>query len=47
TWELFDLESDPNELNNLYGQPEYAEIQSDLHARLKDLQEKYQDQVVE
>lgn len=29
-----DLQSDPNELNNLYDNPEYADIQTRLQARL-------------
>lgn len=32
--ELYDLQSDPNELNNLYGNPDYADIQARLQARL-------------
>ncbi|MCG9972205.1 sulfatase [Gramella sp. YB25] len=41
TWELYDLEEDPQEENNLYGDPEYAEVQKKLHTKLKSLQEKY------
>jgi hypothetical protein len=33
-WELFDLEADPQELNNLYGRPEAAQLQQDLLAQL-------------
>lgn len=33
-WELFDLEKDPQELTSVYGRPEYAEIQKELHAEL-------------
>jgi len=44
-WELYDLQEDPSEMNNLYGNPEYADIQERLHAQLKDLQEQYQDEV--
>jgi len=43
TWELFDLQTDPNELNNVYGDPEYEEIQADLHAQLKTLRQQYKD----
>lgn len=32
--ELYDLETDPNEINNLYGQPGYAEITARLQERL-------------
>ena len=37
-WELFDLEQDPHELHNRYGQPAYARVQRDLLARLNALQ---------
>lgn len=40
-WELYDLETDPKELNNLYGELEYAEIQKKLHVELKELQKNY------
>lgn len=43
-WELFDLEADPNELNNVYGQPAYADIQQSLHTELDRLQRHYRDQ---
>jgi arylsulfatase A-like enzyme len=33
-WELFDLQKDPQELHSVYGQPEYADIQKDLHTEL-------------
>ncbi|NLR91115.1 sulfatase family protein [Flammeovirga agarivorans] len=42
-WELFDLEKDPNELNNLYGRPEYKEITAQLKAKLVELQKEYQE----
>ena len=41
-WELYDLEKDPLEEDNLYGNAEYADIQKKLHAELKDLQQKYE-----
>ena len=41
-WELYDLKKDPQEENNLYGDPEYAKIQKELHKELKELQEKYE-----
>ena len=37
-WELYDLQSDPNELHNLYGQDEYSATQDALHRRLGELQ---------
>jgi len=36
-WELFDLENDPHELNNLYNDPTYAKIAKDLKAELRRL----------
>ena len=36
-WELYDLQSDPNELHNLYGQDEYSATQDALHRRLAEL----------
>lgn len=42
-WEFFDLESDPNELDNRYGHPAYAEIIDDMTFQLRDTQDKYLD----
>lgn len=42
-WELFDLEKDPQEMHNVYGDPAYAGIQADLHQQLEELRVKYQD----
>ena len=42
-WELYDLEKDPQEMQNLYGDPEYADVRTRLHRRLKELQEEYGD----
>jgi arylsulfatase A-like enzyme len=42
-WKLYDLEKDPMELNNIYGDPAYAGIQADLHKQLEELREKYGD----
>jgi len=42
-WELYDLENDPKEMNNLYGNPDYAEITDDLYIRLGKLREQYND----
>ncbi|MCY1722458.1 sulfatase [Prolixibacteraceae bacterium Z1-6] len=44
-WELYDLQNDPAEMNNLYGNVDYKEIQQELHIRLKELQQKYKDSV--
>ena len=42
TWELFDLEKDPNEMQSVYGDSAYARIQKTLHAKLDALREQYQ-----
>ena len=42
-WELFDLKTDPNELNNLYDNPEYCGIKGELKIKLKALRTKYKD----
>jgi arylsulfatase A-like enzyme len=41
--ELFDLESDPLELQNLHGDPTYADIQAELTRELRGLQKEYAD----
>lgn len=33
-WELFDMKSDPNELRDVYGKPEYAAVQKRLKSEL-------------
>ncbi|MEZ5070986.1 MAG: sulfatase [Bacteroidales bacterium] len=43
SWELYDLEKDPHEMNNVYGIPEYASVQEDLHRQLEDLRVQYED----
>ncbi len=42
-WELYDLEKDPKEMNNVYDNPEYAEIKADMHKKLEDIRKKYGD----
>ncbi len=42
-WELYDLEKDPQELHNVYGTPDYAEVQEQLHTRVEELRVQYQD----
>ena len=42
-WELYDLEKDPNEMQNRYGDTAYAEVQRELHDRLEILRTTYQD----
>ncbi len=33
-WELYDLQADPEELHNVYGDPAYAELREELKARM-------------
>lgn len=42
-WELYDLEKDPHELNNVYGDPAYARIVEELKAELNRLQREFGD----
>lgn len=42
-WELYDLKEDPYELNNLYNNPHYLEVQTNLHKRLNEIRLKYLD----
>jgi len=42
-WELFDLEKDPHELNNVYNEPSYADIVKELTQKLHRLQTKFKD----
>jgi len=41
-WELYDLEKDPQELNNVYGNPEYGKIEDRLKKELLRLRDKYE-----
>lgn len=42
-WELFDLKKDPHELNNVYDDPKYADVVSDMEKQLRQLQKQYKD----
>ncbi|HBH48191.1 MAG TPA: sulfatase [Bacteroidales bacterium] len=42
-WELYDLESDPAEMKNVYDETEYAAIKAQLHIKLNELREQYGD----
>ena len=44
-WELYDLQADPTEMHNLYGQKEYESVVTELKAELARLQEQYNDPV--
>ena len=41
SWELFDLQEDPNELNNIYGKEGTEQLADSLKSLLKELQEQY------
>lgn len=42
-WELYDLEKDPTEIRNVYDDPEYAEVVTELKVRLAKLREEVGD----
>jgi arylsulfatase A-like enzyme len=42
-WELYDLVKDPNELNNVYDNPAYADVVKEIKAELKRLRKEYKD----
>ena len=44
-WELYDMQNDPHELDNLYGKEGYDELTAELKSRLLSLQEQYGDPV--
>ncbi|MBR4936550.1 MAG: DUF4976 domain-containing protein, partial [Bacteroidaceae bacterium] len=46
-WELYDLQSDPHELNNIYGQPGTERITKQLKKELKKLQQQYDDPILQ
>jgi len=42
-WELYDLEEDPTEINNLFGEEAYEELTEDLFMQMIALQKQYND----
>ena len=44
-WELYDRKNDPQEMKNVYDDPEYADVVTELHEKLADLRVKYNDSV--
>lgn len=43
-WELYDLQTDPREMKNVYDDPAYSEIRTSLHKELDSLRLKYADE---
>ena len=42
-WEMYDLENDPSEMRNIYGDPANEEIRQELHSKLQELRTHYDD----
>ncbi|UXP32605.1 sulfatase [Reichenbachiella agarivorans] len=42
-WELYDRLDDPNEMNNVYDDPAYADVVKELQIKLTELRSKYKD----
>lgn len=47
TWELYDLQEDPTEMHNIYGQPGTEEVTARMMRELDRLQVKYDDPIRE
>jgi arylsulfatase A-like enzyme len=47
SWELYDLQTDPTEMSNLIYVPDMKNVVADLKIRLKKLQEKYRDDMID
>lgn len=42
-WEMYDLEKDPNEMQNVYNDPAYASVKEEMHQKLTELRSSYGD----
>ncbi len=42
-WELYDRKKDPQEMNNVYNDPAYADVVKQLHKKLEELRTQYKD----
>ncbi len=42
-WELYDLREDPNEMRNVFDDPEYESVKEELMTRLGEIRQQYQD----
>ena len=47
SWELYDLQEDPKEMNNLFGKEGYEQITEDMMKELRKLQAQYKDPIEE
>ena len=46
-WELYDLQEDPSEMDNIYGDEKYADLVDSLKVELRKLQEQYDDPIAQ
>jgi arylsulfatase A-like enzyme len=44
-WELYDLQKDPSELNNVYGEPGYKDIEATLENELQTQMKQFKDSI--
>ena len=42
-WEMYDLQTDPGEMRNVYDDPAYKDVRQDLHKKLQKLRTQYDD----
>ncbi len=42
-WELYDLKNDPKEMNNIYGDPQYAAVVKELKTKLKAMRSEFKE----
>ncbi len=42
-WEMYDLKTDANEMKSVYDDPEYADVQKEMHLKLDELRKYYGD----
>jgi hypothetical protein len=40
-WEMYDLQEDPREMNNIYDDPAYEAVRTNLHRKLQQLRTQY------